>query len=63
MRGEWHFNRVSKPLILLWDLSVVLNDSQSSFEPVDSIDLKLLLLKAALLLALSTSKCMMNFTL
>jgi len=52
MRGAQRFNRVSKPLILLWDLSVVLNASQPHFESLDSIDLKLLLLKAALLLAL-----------
>lgn len=50
-------NRVSKPLILPWDLSMVLNAlSPPPFEPVDGIDLKLLSLKTALLLALSTAK-------
>lgn len=57
MRGAWHFNRVSKPLILPWDLSVVFNASQSPFEPVD-IDLKFLSLKADLLLAFSTSSAL-----
>ncbi|CAM4736218.1 unnamed protein product, partial [Leuciscus chuanchicus] len=49
--------RVSKPLIPPWDLSVVLNAlSQPPFEPIESVELKFLSLKAALLLALSTAK-------
>ncbi len=57
MRDARRLNRVSKPLIPPWDLSVVLNAlSQPPFEPVDNIDLKLLSLKVALLLALSTVK-------
>ncbi|XP_048059471.1 uncharacterized protein LOC125276089 [Megalobrama amblycephala] len=57
MRGARRLHRVSKPLIPPWDLSVVLNAlSQPPFEPIDSIELKLLSLKAALLLALSTAK-------
>ncbi len=57
MGGVRRLNRVSKPLIPPWDLSVVLNVlSQPPFEPVDGIDLKLLSLLAALLLALSTAK-------
>ncbi len=57
MRGARRLNRVSKPLIPPWDLSVVLNALfQPPFEPIDNIDLKLLSLKFALLLALSTAK-------
>ncbi|XP_073683991.1 uncharacterized protein [Garra rufa] len=57
MRGARRLNRVSKPLIPPWDLSVVLNAlSRAPFEPIDSSDLKLLSLKTALLLALSTAK-------
>ncbi|XDV34342.1 hypothetical protein PO909_004509 [Leuciscus waleckii] len=57
MRGAQHLNRISKPLILPWDLSVVLNAlSQPPFEPIHSVELKLLSLKSALLLALTTAK-------
>ncbi|XP_050972479.1 uncharacterized protein LOC127169281 [Labeo rohita] len=57
MRGARRLNRVSRPLIPPWDLSVVLNAlSRTPFEPIDSSDLKLLSLKTALLLALSTAK-------
>ncbi|XP_050958769.1 LOW QUALITY PROTEIN: uncharacterized protein LOC127160164 [Labeo rohita] len=57
MRGARRLNRVSRPLIPPWDLSVVLNAlSRTPFEPIDSGDLKLLSLKTALLLALSTAK-------
>ncbi|XP_046692704.1 uncharacterized protein LOC124377322 [Silurus meridionalis] len=57
MKGARRLSTFSKPLVPPWDLSVVLSAlSQSPFEPIESIDLKLLSLKVALLLALSTAK-------
>ncbi|KAL1268394.1 hypothetical protein QQF64_033757 [Cirrhinus molitorella] len=57
MRGARRLSRVSKLLIPPWDLSVVLNAlSQPPFEPIENTDLKLLSLKVAMLLALSTVK-------
>ncbi|KAL1255342.1 hypothetical protein QQF64_013403 [Cirrhinus molitorella] len=57
MRGARWLRSVSKPLVPPWDLSVVLNAlSKAPFEPVESIPLKLLSLKTALLLALTTAK-------
>ncbi|XP_052006407.1 uncharacterized protein LOC127660311 [Xyrauchen texanus] len=57
MRGARRLHPVSKPLVPPWDLSVVLNAlSKAPFEPIDSIVLKLLALKTALLLALTTAK-------
>lgn len=57
MRGARRLHPVSKPLVPPWDLSVVLNAlSKAPFEPIDKIALKLLALKTALLLALTTAK-------
>nr|XP_055071026.1 uncharacterized protein LOC129451681 [Misgurnus anguillicaudatus] len=57
MRGARRLHPVSKPLVPPWDLSVVLNAlSKAPFEPIDLIDLKLLTLKTAVLLALTTAK-------
>lgn len=51
--GFWGVHTLIPP----WDLSLVLNaSSRTPFEPIDSSDLKLLLLKTTLLLALSTAK-------
>ncbi|KAK0147975.1 hypothetical protein N1851_012342 [Merluccius polli] len=48
---------VPKPLFPSWDLSLVLDAlCQQPFEPLGEIDMKLLSLKTALLLALSTAK-------
>lgn len=67
MRGVQWLHPVSKPLVLPWDLSVVLpwvlsvvlnTLSKAPFEPVESISLKLLSLKTALFLALTSEKRM-----
>lgn len=48
---------VSKPLVLPWDLSMVLNAlSKAPFKPIDNSALKLLVLKTVLLLTLTTMK-------
>ncbi|XP_056112700.1 uncharacterized protein LOC130089419 [Rhinichthys klamathensis goyatoka] len=57
MKGARRLHPVSKTLVPPWDLSVVLSAlSKAPFEPIDSIALKLLALKTALLLALTTAK-------
>ncbi|KAJ8333524.1 hypothetical protein SKAU_G00415320 [Synaphobranchus kaupii] len=57
MRGAHRLRPVSKPLAPSWDLNVVLEALSSAlFEPVESVELKLLSLKTVLLLALTTAK-------
>lgn len=54
-RPKWP---VSRQMVPLWDLSIVLEAlSQHTFEPSESIGLKFLSLKMALLVALVTAKC------
>lgn len=63
MRGAGRLNPESKALVPPWDLSMVLDDlSNAPFEHLDSIALKLLLLKTALLLTLTTAKKLLHFT-
>ena len=52
-----HLHPVSKSLVPSWDLALVLDSlSQPPFEPLEGLDMKLLSLKTALLLALVTAK-------
>ena len=57
MKGARRLRPVSKPLAPSWDLPMVLDVlSQPPFEPLQQLDLKVLSLKTALLVALSTAK-------
>ena len=57
MKGARHLHPVSKSLVPSWDLALVLDAlSQPPFEPLEGLDMKLLSLKTALLLALVTAK-------
>ena len=57
MRGARRTLPVSRPLVPLWDLSVVLDAlSHHPFEPIGAVGLKFLSLKTTLLLALTTAK-------
>ncbi|XP_070401406.1 uncharacterized protein [Nothobranchius furzeri] len=57
MRGARRLLPVSRPLVPSWDLSLVLSAlSGPPFEPMDSLDLKILSLKVVLLLALVSAK-------
>ena len=57
MKGANHLRPVSKSLVPSWDLALVLDSlSRPPFEPLEGLELKLLSLKTALLLALVTAK-------
>ncbi|XP_070397959.1 uncharacterized protein [Nothobranchius furzeri] len=57
MRGARRLLPVSRPLVLSWDLSLLLKAlSGPPFEPKDGLDLKVLSLKVVLLLALISTK-------
>ena len=57
MRGANRARPVSRSLAPPWDVSLVLDAlTREPFEPLDSVDLKFLSLKTALLLALTTAK-------
>jgi hypothetical protein len=57
MDGVKRDNLSARPLVPSWDLEVVLRGlGQAPFEPLESIPLKFLSLKTALLLALTTAK-------
>lgn len=57
MKGALRLQKVSRPLFPSWDLAVVLDAlCQPPFEPLSSVDLKLVCLKTVLLVALTTSK-------
>ncbi|XP_049927771.1 uncharacterized protein LOC126407128 [Epinephelus moara] len=57
MKGVRRKHPVSRPLVPLWDLSVVLDAlSRHPFEPLEGVGLKFLSLKTAVLLALTTAK-------
>ncbi|XP_016375724.1 uncharacterized protein LOC107714402 [Sinocyclocheilus rhinocerous] len=52
-----HLRPVSKHLVPSWDLSIVLNAlTRAPFEPLESVDIKLLSLKRVILLALVSAK-------
>ena len=58
MKGARRKLPVSRPLVPLWDLSVVLDGlSRHPFEPLEAVGMKFVSLKAVLLLALTTAKC------
>lgn len=64
IRGAHRLSPVSKPLVPPWDLSIVLDWlSKAPIEPIDSIFLKLLSFKIALLLALTMEKRWANYRL
>ncbi len=55
--GSWRMNPSRPPLVPSWDLSIVLAGLQRGpFEPLDSVELKFLSLKTALLTALTSIK-------
>ncbi|XP_032363907.1 uncharacterized protein LOC116677742 [Etheostoma spectabile] len=57
MKGARRKLPVSRPLVPLWDLSVVLDAlSHHPFEPMEAVGMKFVSLKTALLLALTTAK-------
>lgn len=57
MKGARRLRPVSKPLAPPWDLPMVLDTlSRPPFEPLEQLDLKVLSLKTALLVALATAK-------
>ncbi|XP_050925700.1 LOW QUALITY PROTEIN: uncharacterized protein LOC127142337 [Lates calcarifer] len=57
MKGARRKLPVSRPLIPLWDLSVVLDAlSHHPFEPMEAVGMKFVSLKTVLLLALTTAK-------
>ena len=57
MRGARRLRPAVKSLVPSWDLSVVLEAlSQHPFEPLDTVDMRLLSFKTVLLLALSSAK-------
>ncbi|XP_025766655.1 uncharacterized protein LOC112848041 [Oreochromis niloticus] len=57
MKGAQQLHPVSKPLVPTWDLSLVLGAvSQPPFEPLSQVEIKILSLKTALLLALASAK-------
>lgn len=57
MKGARRLHPVSKPLVPTWDLSLVLGAvSQPPFEPLNQVEIKILSLKTALLLALASAK-------
>ena len=57
MRGANRARPVSRSMVPPWDISLVLDAlMRAPFEPLDSVDLKFLSLKTALLVALTTAK-------
>ncbi len=57
LRGARRLNSPRSPLMPSWDLSIVLAGLQRGpFEPLDSVELKFLLAKTALLTALTSIK-------
>ena len=57
MKGARRKLPVSRPLVPLWDLSVVLDAlSHHPFEPLETVEMKFVSLKVVLLLALTTAK-------
>ncbi len=57
LKGTWRMNPFRSPLVPSWDLSIVLAGFQRGpFEPLNSVELKFLSLKTALLTALTSIK-------
>ena len=57
MKGARRKLPVSRPLVPLWDLSVVMDAlSHHPFEPLETVGMKFVSLKVVLLLALTTAK-------
>ena len=57
MKGVMHLRPVTRSLVPSWDLTLVLDAlTKDPFEPLETVDLKFLSLKTALLVALATAK-------
>ncbi len=57
MKGVRRLRPVTKPMLPAWDLSLVLEAlREAPFEPLEQADLKIILYKTALLLALASMK-------